>query len=326
MQASAELRLSVPGTVLPTPITDPRSLYYLFDHTIYALEQGAPVRGIVSELVDALDEVRAASPARWSAVIAGCRRHPLYRLFEQDPFTARARAKPRGYAGDADVLDYIYRGPAPGEAITPLGRALLSATTGSQASLAIRNRRDLVSQRIDACAARTPRPRVLSVGCGHLREAETSAAVRWYQVSKLTAVDQDADTLATLAANHAGMRHMDLVHGSVRDLLAGTIKLESYDFVYATGLYEYLSDDAAARLTPILFDALAPRGELLLSTFVPNYASVGYFEAFMDWHRVCRSASTLANLAATIPSSEVARFDTHADATGSIRYLTLART
>src|SRR5215471_14831280 len=38
-----------------------------------------------------------------------CQTHPLHRMALEDPFTERAFSKPRGYAGDAVMLDYIYR-------------------------------------------------------------------------------------------------------------------------------------------------------------------------------------------------------------------------
>src|SRR5215475_11877146 len=38
-----------------------------------------------------------------------CKSHPFAELVLQDPYSRRAREKPRGYAGDAVMLDYIYR-------------------------------------------------------------------------------------------------------------------------------------------------------------------------------------------------------------------------
>src|SRR5579872_2044960 len=38
-----------------------------------------------------------------------CQSHPLSQIVLEDPYSRRAYEKPRGYAGDAVMLDYIYR-------------------------------------------------------------------------------------------------------------------------------------------------------------------------------------------------------------------------
>ena len=55
-----------------------------------------------------LQQVRVhADDAVWMDWVR-CRNHPLRELFLEDPFTRRSCEKPRGYAGDAVLLDYIY--------------------------------------------------------------------------------------------------------------------------------------------------------------------------------------------------------------------------
>src|SRR5688572_8471324 len=44
--------------------------------------------------------VKSSDP-EWSEYVEVCLRHPVRELLHQDPFTARAFNKPRGYAGDA---------------------------------------------------------------------------------------------------------------------------------------------------------------------------------------------------------------------------------
>ena len=57
---------------------------------------------------DLLHPARRRARARGRTYAGACLNHPIRDLLHQDPFTYRAFAKPRGYAGDAVMMDYIY--------------------------------------------------------------------------------------------------------------------------------------------------------------------------------------------------------------------------
>ena len=63
----------------------------------------------MAELLPALQARRLElSDRAWDEFARLCLEHPLRQLLHEDPFTYRAFAKPRGYAGDAPLLDFIY--------------------------------------------------------------------------------------------------------------------------------------------------------------------------------------------------------------------------
>jgi hypothetical protein len=45
---------------------------------------------------------------QWSALASDCLEHPIATLLHNDPLTWRTFQKPKGYAGDATMLDLIY--------------------------------------------------------------------------------------------------------------------------------------------------------------------------------------------------------------------------
>ena len=99
-----------------------------------------------------------------------CLGHELRHLLHEDPYTRRAFQKPRGWPGDAITLDFVLLGhPPPGT--TRLGAEVFKCTTRSSNGLSMLARRDHVATLVDAIAREVPNPRVLSIGCGHLREA-----------------------------------------------------------------------------------------------------------------------------------------------------------
>src|SRR5262245_54284527 len=101
-------------------------------------------------------------------LVAAIRKHPLFELCQQDPYTARAFQKPRGYAGDAVMMDFVYSGRAP-EETSHLGRQIFTATTRVPMGLSVLYRRALLHSYINDHVARRPACRILSVASGHCR-------------------------------------------------------------------------------------------------------------------------------------------------------------
>lgn len=291
--------------------------------------------GVRAGRLDGVPRLYAGLREQWLRCPAGaraefrsaCRAHPLCGLLHQDPFTRRTFAKPRGYAGDAVMLDMLYfpdgRG-APAAGCTPLGERLFRMTTATEAPDAVRERREVLAGFVDRACAEAARPRVLAVAAGHLREAELSAAANSGGVGEYVALDQDAESLREVdrAYGRLGVRTH---HASVRPLLTGRHGLGSFDAVYAAGLYDYLPDATARRLTGRLFGMLNPGGRLLVANFLPGGYDLGYMEGFMDWTLIYRTLPELEVVAAGIPTHELARRQSFTDPAGAVGYLTLTR-
>jgi extracellular factor (EF) 3-hydroxypalmitic acid methyl ester biosynthesis protein len=244
----------------------------------------------------------AASPEQWrDAVDRHVRPHPILPVSHENPFVHRCFSKPRGYAGDAVMLDFIYRHPANlplTEQATPRGRELLSATLTTPAPRAVRNRCRLLADEIDSVCTRNPRAEILSLACGHLREAESSSALAEGRFGRFLALDQDEESVALVHRDH-GPLGVTAQHGSVKSVLArGPREYGQFDFIYAAGLYDYLSDRVATRLLSTLYSMLKPQGKLWVANFMPGIADVGFMEAIMDWWLIYRDAPAMSALAA----------------------------
>ncbi len=89
-----------------------------------------------------------------------------------------------------------------------------------------------------------------------------------------------------------------MLHQGVRDLLArGGDELGRFDLIYSAGLYDYLSEPIARRLTQRLLGMLRSKGRLLIANFLPGGSGRGYQELFMDWPLIVRDAAELQALA-----------------------------
>jgi hypothetical protein len=163
--------------------------------------QNGRVAPALDELFEELRARREEEPATWPEYAQECLSHPVRHLLHQDPFTYRVFSKPRGYAGDAVMMDYIYglgeAGQAAREA-TPLGRAIFQYMGTRPSARAVRYRRQLIASLIDR-VAENGGTSVLALAAGHLREAACSGALRDGQIRDFVAFDQDEASLAVVA-------------------------------------------------------------------------------------------------------------------------------
>jgi hypothetical protein len=251
------------------------------------------------------------------------RQHPVFEVIHQAPFTHRAFAKPRGYPGDAVTLDYIYGLERP-VAAPDVVRRLYAWEFQTPSCRSVRARKALLAEQIDAAGARTPRPRIMSLACGHLREARDATLLLDRGAGAFFAVDQDAESLATVAAEFSEYG-VNAVRGSVRGVLAKKVAYTNLDLVYAAGLYDYLADPLAVQLTARLFAMLGSGGRLLVPNFNPSLRDVGYLEACMDWWLLYRDDTDMNRLVAAIPEPEIAASRQYRDRHGNITVLEVTR-
>jgi hypothetical protein len=161
---------------------------------------------------------------------------------------------------------------------------------------------------------------VLALASGHLREAECSSAVRHGQIDEYVAFDQDEASLEVVDRDY-GRLGIRTISGSVRQILCGKVNPGQFDFVYAAGLYDYLTAPVASALTRRIFDMTRPGGQILIPNFLTHVPDSGYMESFMDWHLVYRNHDDMAALAAALPASAIADWQIFDDQAGAITYL-----
>ena len=283
------------------------------------------VSGAMADLLRGLCEIRREMPQdNWQRF---CKEivpaHELTKLIRQDPFTFHSVKKPRGYAGDASLLDYIYGQRSIHS--TSLGKHICEFTTNTPPCRAVRKRARIIAGIIDRVAWKRDSLRILSVACGHLREAEMSKAVKQGKVREYVAFDQDTESLAHIDRQFIGSR-VKTVHGSIIDLLMGRYKhLGGFDLVYAAGLYDYLSRKLATRLTTWMFKATRPGGMTLLTNFLPDTVGTGYMEAFMEWNLIYRSPEELVDTVQRIPSDEIADKSVYVEDNGRVAFVELCK-
>jgi hypothetical protein len=280
----------------------------------------------MDRLVNGLADLRRElAPDDWKRVVREeCRTHPVFEQLHNAPVTRRAFARPRGYPGDAETLDLVYGCGRLSEPMNALGAALYGYELQMSAAQSVRVRREILAALIDEVCLENPDARVLSIACGHLREAERSAAVRTGSFGAFYALDQDQESLSLVDRAHSA-RGVTTVRSSVKSILTGSTRLESLDLVYAAGLYDYLEAPVAAKLTARMFSMLGPRGRLLVANFATTLRDAAFMDAFMDWPLIYRTEKEVEHFADEVAPEHIAMRRLYRDAPGNVIYLELRR-
>jgi SAM-dependent methyltransferase len=271
-------------------------LALVLDLAHQAFARKEPAGSIVERLAGRLHDLRRrAAPAVWQRLIPLAQQHRVAEYLMEDPFTRWSFQKPRGYSGDASLLDIYYKHHSAKELValsSPLGREIYAYTSEAASSAAGRERRNILARTVDETDRRVKHAEVLAIACGHLREAELSEALSEGKLKRWVGLDQDPVSVGIVNRDLAGTA-VEAVEGSVRGILRRAYTLGEFDLVYASGLYDYLPRAVGVRLLQRAMELVKPGGEFLFANFSDEITTDGYMETFMDWPLILRSADDM---------------------------------
>lgn len=298
LQAEGTAMVVPPWSAAAAPARDCRDARILFDSVAAMLDDESDPRAAMMMLSGGLRVARACLDGdAWRSYCAELRGHRLAAVLAEDPVTALSLARPRGYAGDAALLDLVYAEPALADALaatTPRGRRINAVTMTSPMHNARRECRTLIGDYIDQAAA-VSRPVILSIGAGHLREADDSHALRRGRIARWVALDQDAESCAEIDRRLG--RRVETIARPIGAILKGDVRVEKIDIAYAAGLYDDLPLPIAITLARRVVAMLRPGGRFLFTNYAAGMWDAGFMEAVLDWPMHLRSPAEMAQIA-----------------------------
>lgn len=291
-----------------------------------AFVKGEATAPTMERLIGRLHDLRRKNKlAIWDELARQAREHPVAKYILEDPFTRWSCEKPRGYSGDAGLIDLIYKHESKSgiiDAASKLGREIYDTTIDSEACVAVRERREILAKLVDETSERTGNAEILAVACGHLRESELVNAFDNGTINRWVALDQDDTSIAVVKETAEKHNVVTPVDGNVAGLIRRSYKIGTFDLVYAAGLYDYLSRQISIRLTQRMMEMVKPGGELLFANFSDEIATDGYMESFMNWPLILRTEDDMWD----IVNSSVDRNKVDAEVFyGENRYIIYAR-
>jgi len=288
--------------------------------TFQAIDQG------YYDLELSLWEIRSeVGAARFRAALSELRTHPLFALLQSDPFIRHSYSRPRGYPGDAELLDFIYgegRSAEKVSAASAWGQVSYQSMRNCIACRAVRYRADRIGEIVQRGIREVDGFRVFSLAAGHLCELR---GVRWHRLPGLVvAGDQDPRSVAEIGRRYRP-EHVEPRVVSVKDAIEGRLEDRGFHFAYAAGLYDYLPEKVASILSRRMLDMLAPGGSLLLANFVPECTGAAFMEFAMDWQLEYRDESDLERIIAQSTRPGEVEVELSRDPSGQIAFASLTR-
>jgi extracellular factor (EF) 3-hydroxypalmitic acid methyl ester biosynthesis protein len=243
-------------------------------------------------------------------------RKQLWNIILCSEFMARTNLKPRGYSGDSEMMAMIYRNEFKGAGT--FAKVLNKHPLEHPAAQAVRNRRELVTQRLLAVqgAHGEDKLTVLSVACGPAFELQDIlCSEKICGQYHFTLLDQDRYALfeAAKLVDHIekslGCRvSVDYLNDSVRTMLA-TPQLKrkwgEFQFIYSMGLFDYLTPPVARAVIKKLYQLLIPGGELVVGNFHASNPSRYYMEYWLDWVLYYRTEEEFCELMKDAPEAQL---------------------
>lgn len=264
------------------------------------LSFGPPdVEGIPA-FMEALEQLRARlTPREWRAQVRASHELRRWKYFlALDPYTRWGLVKPRGYAGDARLMDFAYRHPevaADVDQAGPVGAAIYAYTSQARQSASGRERLGFVRQMLASLSKESPQ-RVVSFASGFARELESlgasasASASASAGIAEFVAVDADESALSAASRSAGAIPHQLVCRNVVSD---DTSDIGPAGLVYSLGLFDYLQADTARQVLRKMLRLTAPQGLCVVANLSHDAANLGYCEGVMDWWMVTRSADEL---------------------------------
>lgn len=227
----------------------------------------------------------------------------------------RAREKPRGYAGDFELLAKI---DGHFTSQDPLGRAFDNFFQIQSAPQAVRNRHQWLRREfVSMVRQRNGRAvRCLSVGSGpacDIKAALTDLTSEQRRITNVTLLDLDPAALEFAQKELADLLPSENLHATRENLFrlarvaSKSAILSGTDFLSCPGLFDYLNDADATALLAAFWEHLAPGGRMMVFNFAPHHPSQAYMEWIGNWYLTYRDQSDLRRLArqSGIPEASV---------------------
>lgn len=258
---------------------------------------------MITQIIDQLEDVETF-------------RKKLYRQISPGTLFYHTYTKPRGYAGDYELIAKLYSksiSTNPKETKWDLFYHSVSATQ------AVRNRKLILEQEL--LKYKDEKIKILVLGCGPSEDVFNFLSNHKHDHLHLDLLDMDADAISySKAINQSFSKQISFINANILRYSFD----KTYDLIYASGLFDYFNDRVFQHILKKIFPQLNEKGKILIGNFAENNPSRFVMEKMADWVLHHRSPESLKNLALSVQPN-LSNIDVYSDSTGINLFLEIQK-
>lgn len=223
------------------------------------------------------------------------------------PFASRAFYKPRGYAGDFEMMNHLYRNELIGK--TLFDQCMHKYFIDEPAGNAVKNRGEYLHKKIKQLVQSKPhnqKIKILSLASGPAMEQQLflrNNQELYGRNIEFTCIDQDEESL-----KHAQKQLLSLERQknsgfkfsfnnlAVKNIIVQGLPDKDYDLIYSAGLFDYFTDPVAQMAAQQMMNGVKPGGQIIIGNFSKTNPCVPFMEYVLDWILIYRSEDDLQRL------------------------------
>ncbi|WDP92024.1 MAG: cyclic nucleotide-binding domain-containing protein [Desulfobacter sp.] len=232
----------------------------------------------------------------------------VFPYFMRSRYLERAYFKPKGYAGDCNMIEMIYANKANGDG--KIGLLIDQWCLESASCRAVRGRRRLLGRYLktfcDEKQMQGEPIRIMPLACGPSRELCDFLDQCEYRTKiEVLCVDIDPEALEMSAKNLDTVGRDCDIRFMNENLIKWAIGSTDQDFgkkdiIYSAGLLDYLDDGLFSSFVTRCHQQLRPGGRLIVGNFAAGPDRI-FMDHIIDWKLICRDKSDFHRLFAETP-------------------------
>ena len=239
-----------------------------------------------SEIQDVLEYSRISK--RHRTEISEIIREKFSRLYAESGIINHALSKPHGYAGDYEILEYIYDLKPHKDTVTDIGLTIDKWALMLSLPRAVRSRKNaLYFWLTEYGRAATSTMQILSIGSGSARELR-ELPCDILEKMDITLIDKDRNSLE-FAKKHLLAKVPDLKLTLVEDLFSRVTPNKKFDIIYSFGVFDYLNDRVIANCFKQYIPLLEDDGKFIYSIKNSSQYQDWFYDIFTNWRFINRS-------------------------------------
>jgi len=262
--------------------------------------------------------------------------HPLFE--ENIEINKHIFRKPLGYPGDYLMMNYIYdyNGSYSYLGGSAYEKLINNYTCNIPISCSNIKRKNFLKMKIVKTLKINETSKITSVACGPAREL--MELLKEGQITKPVlfkcldfekkAINYICTEINKIEQQKKRFLSIDYLHRDITSIIRDKKMkedLKNSNLVYAFGIFDYLSERMASRLTKELFDLLKEGGSLVIcNASLENNSHRAYYELLGEWNMVYRKKEDMLNWTTEIEGIKEIKFE-EPDANNNYLFLTIKK-